>query len=170
MRDPTLYEPKGRFASKFCEVVSIDHYDQFVELMGDFAAAYTGWPNDVIDIILMNSTHVFTATNTLKSNIAANEIPTNNGYTQGAEVLAAVTSSQPAAGVWMLDATDASWTASGGPIPSSGDCTDAVIYDETLTTPLDGLMFDIDFGAAESAGDGTDFIVSFHANGICRIT
>ncbi len=167
MRDPTLYEPK---CLKFCEVVSIDHYDQFVELMGDFAAAYTGWPNDTIDIILMNSTHAFTASNTLKSNIAANEIPTNNGYTQGAEALVSVTSSQPAAGVWMLDAADASWTASGGPIPSSGDCTDAVIYDETLTTPLDGLMFDIDFGQAESAGDGTDFIVSFHANGIARIT
>ena len=150
--------------------VSIDHYDQFVELMGDFAAAYTGWPNDTLDIILMNSTHAFTATNTLKSQIAANEIPTNNGYTQGAEALVSVTSSQPAAGVWMLDAADASWTASGGPIPSSGDCTDAVIYDETLTTPLDALMFDIDFGQAESAGVGTDFIVSFHANGICRIT
>ncbi|KKK77160.1 hypothetical protein LCGC14_2856440, partial [marine sediment metagenome] len=107
MRDPTLYEPKGRFASKFCEVVSIDHYDQFVELMGDFAAAYTGWPNDSLIIIIVNSTHVFTATNTLYTNVSANEIPTNNGYTQ-AEVLAAVTSSQPAAGVWMLDATDAS--------------------------------------------------------------
>ncbi len=150
--------------------VSIDHYDHFVELMGDIATAYTGWPNDTIDIILMNSTHSFTATNTLKSQISGNEIPTNNGYTQGAEVLGSVTSSQPSGGIWMLDATDASWTASGGSIPSSGDCTDAVIYDETISTPLDALMFDIDFGQAESAGSGTDFIVSFNANGICRIT
>lgn len=150
--------------------VAIDHHDQFVELMGDFAAAYTGWPNDTLDIIIMNSTHAFNATNTVKTDIDANEIPTNNGYTQGAEVLSSVVSVQPSAGVWMLDAADASWTASGGPIPSSGDATDAVIYDETITTPLDALMFDIDFGQAESAGNGTDFIISFDANGICRIT
>ena len=150
--------------------VTIDHYDQFVELMGDFATAYTGWPNDSLKIILMNSTHTFTDTNTLLSQVVANEIPTGNGYTQITEVLASVTSSQPAAGVWMLDAADASWTASGGSIPTSGDCTDAVIYDDTMTTPLDALMFDIDFGQAESAGTGTDFIVSFNANGICRIT
>ncbi|MHA2063796.1 MAG: hypothetical protein ACXABY_05355 [Candidatus Thorarchaeota archaeon] len=150
--------------------VTIDHYDQFVELMGDFATTYGGWPNDTLDIIIMNSTHVFTATNTVKTNISANEIPTGNGYTQGAEVLASVTSSQPVAGTWMLDAADASWTASGGPIPTSGDATDAVVYDETVTVPLDALMFDIDFGVAESAGDGTDFIISWDANGICRIT
>lgn len=150
-------------------VVTIDHYDHFVELMGDFATAYTGWPNDTIDIILMNSTHSFTATNTLKSQISANEIPTGNGYTQGAEVLASVTSAN-SAGVWTLDAADASWTASGGSIPTSGDCTDAVIYDETISVPLDALMFDIDFGQAESAGTGTDFIVSFNASGICTIT
>ncbi len=168
-KDPTNYEPTGKFASKFCDV-TIDHYDQFVELMGDFAAAYAGWPNDTIDIIILNSTHTRTIANTLKSQIVGNEIPTNNGYTQGAEVLASVTSSQPAAGVWMLDAVDASWSASGGPIPSSGDATDAVIYNETITTPLDALMFDIDFEASESAGDGTDFIISFDANGICRIT
>lgn len=150
--------------------VSIDHFDQFVELMADFAAAFTGWPNDTLDIILMKSTHTFTATETLKSDVAADEIGAGNGYTQGAEVLASVTSSQPSAGVWMLDAADASWTASGGSIPASGDATDAVIYDETISTPLDALMFDIDFGAAESAGVGTDFIVAFHADGICRIT
>ncbi len=168
-KDPTNYEPTGRFESKFCDV-TIDHYDHFVELMGNATGAYAGWPTDVIDIIIMNSTHTRTIANTLKSEIAANEIPTNNGYTQGAEVLASVTSTQPAAGVWMLDAVNASWSASGGPIPSSGDATDAVIYNETMTTPLDALMFDIDFEASESAGDGTDFIISFDALGICRIT
>ena len=165
-KDPTLYEPK---CLKFCDVL-IDHYDHFVELMGDFAAAYTGWPNDVIKIILLNSTHVFLDTETLYSEISANEIPNANGYLTKTETLASVTSTQPAVGVWMIDAVDASWTASGGSIPSTGDCTDANIIDETLTTPLDGLMFDIDFEASESAGDGTDFIISFNANGIARIT
>ena len=150
--------------------VSIDHYDHVVEIAMDPAAAFGGWPNDSLKIILLNSTSTFAATNTLYSQISANEIPNANGYLTKTEALASVTSSQPAAGVWMIDAADASWTASGGAIPSTGDCTDADIIDDTLTTPLDGLMHDIDFGQAESAGDGTDFIVSFHANGIARIT
>ena len=171
--DPTLYEPEGqfcpRFRTRFCEV-TIDHYDHFVELMGDFAALYGGWPSDQLKIILLNSTHVFAATETLYTDISADEIPNANGYLTKTEVLVSVTSSQPAAGVWMIDAVDASWTASGGPIPSTGDCTDADIIDETITTPADALLFDIDFVGSESAGDGTDFIVSFDANGIARIT
>ncbi len=70
----------------------------------------------------------------------------------------------------MIDAVDASWTASGGSIPSTGNCSDADIINDTITTPLDALMFDIDFEGTESAGVGTDFIVSFHADGIARIT
>lgn len=152
--------------------VAIDHYDQFVELMGDFATTYGGWPNDTIIIMLMNASHTFTATNTTFANVSANQLATGNGYTaaDGAgagEVLASVASSQPSAGVWMLDAADASWTASGGSI---GPATDAVVFDDTITVPANALMFDIDFGEAQTAGAGTDFIVSWNANGICRIT
>lgn len=155
--------------------VSIDHNDQFVELMGDFATLYGGWPSDTLIIILLNSTHTFDPTDTLRTDINANEIPEANGYLQSdgagaGEVLASVTSTQPSGGVWQLDAVDAAWSASGGSIPSTGDCTDAAIFDDTISTPLNALMFDIDFGQAESAGNGTDFIVSFNANGICRIT
>jgi hypothetical protein len=151
--------------------VTIDHYDQFVELMGDIATTYGGWPNDTLIIMLMNSSHVFTATNTLRTNVNANELATGAGYTQSdgagaGEALTSVTSSQPAAGTWMLDAADASWTASGGSI---GPATDAVVFDDTITVPLNPLMFDIDFGAAETAGEGTDFLVTWNANGICRI-
>ncbi len=171
--DPTLYESVGqfcpRFRTRYCEVL-IDHYDHFVELMGDFATTYGGWPADSLIIILLNSTHTKTATNTLYSQVSANEIPNANGYLTKTEALASVTSSQPSAGIWMLDADDASWTASGGSIPSTGDCTDAVIIDDTITVPADALLFDIDFEASESAGVGTNFIVSFHADGICRIT
>lgn len=156
-------------------VVSIDHFDQFVELMGDFATTYGGWPNDTLIIAMMNSTHAFAATDTSFSDVSANQIAAGNGYTQAdgagaGETLASVTSSQPSAGVWMLDAADASWTASGGSIPSSGDCTDAVVFDDTITSPANALMFDIDFGGAQSAGVGTDFVISWDANGICRIT
>jgi hypothetical protein len=152
--------------------VTIDHYDQFVELMGDFATAYGGWPSDGLRIILLNSSHSFTATNTLRSQINANELSTAAGYTasDGAgagKTLASVTSSQPSAGVWMLDAADVTWSASGGSI---GPATAAVIFDDTISTPLNALLFDVEFGASQTAGDGTNFVITWNANGICRIT
>jgi hypothetical protein len=148
-------------------MVTIDHYDHFVELMGDDAAGTLGWPNDSLIIILLNSSHTRTLSNTLYTQVSTNELATNFGYTQKTEALTSVTSSQPSAGVWMLDAANASWTASGGSI---GPATDSVIIDDTITTPLDALLFDIDFEASETAGDGTDFIIAFNANGITRIT
>jgi hypothetical protein len=155
--------------------VTINHYDQFVEVMGDMAAGYTGYGTDSIRAALMTSTHSFTAANTLWSQVSANQIPTGNGYTQttGAadgKALASVTSTQPAAGTWMFDAADVTWTASGGPIPLSGNCQHCVLFDDTLTTPLNGLMFNINFGATQSAGDGTNFVITWNANGITRIT
>jgi len=146
--------------------VSINRYDKFPEYFGD---GTIDLDTDTFDIILMNSTHVFTATNTIKANISANEIPTGNGYTQGAETLASVTWVE-SSGVLTWDAADASWTASGGAIPTSGDCTDAVIYDETATAAVDALCYSIDFGQAESAGNGTDFNITFNASGIFTLT
>jgi hypothetical protein len=135
--------------------VTINRYNKFPEYFGDNSMDLDF---DTFTIILMNSTHTFTATNTLKSDISANEIPAGNGYTQGAETLASVTWVE-SSGTLTWDAADASWTASGGPIPTSGDCTDAVIYDETATAPLDGLC-----------GAGTDFIIAFHASGIFTLS
>lgn len=148
-------------------VVSINFYDKFIEYVGDGGIDLD---TDAFDIILMNSTHVFTSTHTNKANISANEIPTNNGYTQGAEALASITWVE-SSGVLTWDAADAVWTASGGPIPSSGDCTDAVIYDEDATAPsADLLVCSIDFGQAESAGDGTNFQITFNGSGIFTVT
>lgn len=147
-------------------MVTIDHYNHFVELMGDFATTYGGWPNDSLIIILLDSSHTRTLTNTLYSEVSANELATGNGYTQKTEALTSVTSAE-SSGTWTLDAADASWTASGGDI---GPATDAVILDDTITSPADALLFDIDFEASETAGDGTDFIIAFNASGICTIT
>ncbi len=151
-------------------VVDLDHYDQFVDLMGSVATNYGGWANDTIKIDLMLDTHAFNATETLLSEVTATQVATNNGYTQDTEVVTVVTSAQ-AAGVWTLDATvDASWTASGGPIPDTGNCDNAIIYNDTITSPIDALMFSIEFGQNESAGNGTDFIIAWDGSGICTIT
>lgn len=151
-------------------MVTIDHYNQFVEMMGDPFTGYTGLDSDTQIVMLMNSSHTRTLTNTLRTQVNANELSTANGYTasDGAgagEALVSPTSAE-SSGTWTWDAADASWTASGGSI---GPSTDAVIFNDTVSSPLNALMIDIDFESSETAGDGTDFIIAFHANGICTI-
>ena len=147
--------------------VSINFYDKFVLYFGEGGIDLDG---DTFDIILMNSTHSFAQANTNKADIAANEIRTDNGYTQGAKTLASVTWAE-SSGTITFDAADTVWAASGGPIPSSGDCTDAVIYSETSTSPsADLLMCSIDFGQAVSAGSGTNFQITYNASGIFTIS
>ena len=147
--------------------VSINFYNKFMEYVGDGGIDLD---TDIFDIILMNSTHSYTAADTNKADIVANEIPTNNGYTQGAKTLASITWVE-SGGVLTWDADDTVWTASGGPIPSSGNCSDAVIYDEDATSPsADLLMCSIDFGQNESAGSGTNFQITYNASGIFTIS
>ena len=147
--------------------VSINFYDKFVLYFGEGGIDLDG---DTFDIILMNSTHTFTQANTNKADISANEIPTDNGYTQGAKTLGSVTWAE-SSGTITFDAADTVWAASGGYIPSSGDCTDAVVYSETSTSPsADLLMCSIDFGQAESAGSGTNFQITYNASGIFTIS
>ena len=143
--------------------VTINFYNKFIEYVGDGGIDLD---NDTFDIILMNSSHVFTATNTIKANISANEIATGFGYTQGAKTLTTPTWIE-SSGTLTFDAADVTWTASGGSI---GPATDAVIYSETSTSPVDALMCSIDFDGAQTAGDGTDFKITFNANGIFTIS
>lgn len=90
------------------------------------------------------------------------ELATANGYTAGGQALANITFTRSGA-IVTFDADDSLWTASGGAIAATG----AVVYDTTGTKPL---MCYIDFGATNSAGDGTQFKITWSANGIIRIT
>jgi hypothetical protein len=128
-----------------------------------------------VAVVLLTDGYTFAATHTGFADISATQIPAGNGYTQAdgagaGKFLASVTSGQPAAGTWMLDAADVQWTASGGPIPGSGNCDNASTFSDATTTPANALLHNIDFGVNESAGDGTTFNINWNANGICRIT
>lgn len=143
-------------------VVSINRYNQFPEYFGDNTIDLDG---DTFAIMLMNSTHVFTATHTVRTDVSANQIATGNGYTQATgagtgKLLASVTWVN-AAGTITFDAADVTWTASGGDI---GPADDAVIFSDTAAS--DQLCYSIDFGASETAGDGTNFVITFNASGI----
>jgi len=149
--------------------VTINFYNQFIEFVGDHSGATAGIDlnNDTFKIELYNSTHVFTATHTNRSQISANALATSNGYTNPGQNLTSITWTSAAA-VQTWDAADNTWTASGGSI---GPADDAVIYDDTSVTPsVDLLVCSIDFGASETAGDGTDFKITFNGSGIFTIS
>lgn len=148
--------------------VTINFYDKFIEYVGDGGIDLD---SDTFTIILMDSSHAYTSTDTSLASLGGkpptNELATGNGYTQDAETLGSVTWTE-SGGTLTFDAADASWTASGGSI---GPADDGVIYDESATTPAaDLLMCSIDFDGSQTAGDGTDFIVSFNASGIFTIS
>ena len=68
--------------------ISINFYEKFVERFGDSTIDLDG---DTFDIILMDTNHAFDTTDTVKTDISANEISTANGYTQGTKTLASIT-------------------------------------------------------------------------------
>jgi len=144
--------------------VSINFYDQFAEYFGDNGIDLDG---DTFKIELYNSTHTFTATNNDRADVLANALATANGYTNPGKDLASVTWIT-ASGVQTFDALANTWTASGGSI---GPARHALIYSDTSTVPAaDLLACDIDFGQDETAGDTTDFKITFNASGIFTIT
>ncbi len=155
--------------------VTLEFYDQFIEFVGDHSGATAGIDvnNDTFKIELYNSTHAFVATHTARASIVANAVATGNGYTNPGENLLSVTwttaGTDPSTQTW--DAADVTqWTATGGPIPAAGNAAHAVIYDDTSVTPsVDLLVCSIGFGQNESAGDGTDFKITFNGSGIFTI-
>jgi len=126
------------------------------------------WDTDAFKAILMNATHAFAKADVAKATINANQIATANGYTQDTEALASVTVTQPTGGTTRFDCADISWTASGGSI---GPTTDCVIYNDTSTVPgADNLICSIDFESSETAGDGTDLLITINASGILEVS
>lgn len=138
--------------------VTVSFFQQFIKLVGDGSIDLD---TDTFKIMLVNN-YTFDGTDDEKTDLGAVEIANGNGYTTGGASLTGVTWAYNTGNdntKW--DANDVTWTASGGSIgPSDG----AVIYDDTATN--DKLVCYIDFGQEESAGDGTDFKITFNASGI----
>ncbi len=142
--------------------VIINFYNQFIEYVGDGGIDLD---TDTFKLELYNSSHVFTAANNDRADISANALATANGYTNPGQNLTSVTWTE-SAGTLTFDAADTTWTASGGSIAAD----DGVIYSDTSTVPAaDLLMCSIDFDGTQTAGDGTNFLVSYNASGIFTI-
>jgi hypothetical protein len=119
--------------------------------------------------MLLGVSAAFDATHTSINQVAgantpprANEV-SGNGWTTGGENLASVAITAVATSGAMIDAADITKTATGGSI---GPAYAGVIYEETSGD----VLWYIDFDGAQEAGVGTDFKITFHANGIARVT
>lgn len=139
--------------------VTINRYNQFPEYFGDNTIDLD---NDTFKLELYNSSHTYTATNTVRADISANALSTANGYTNPGQNLASVTWVN-SSGTITFDAADVTWTASGGSIAAD----DGVIYSDTAAS--DQLCYSVDFSGTQTAGSGTNFVVTWNASGIFTV-
>lgn len=140
--------------------VTFNRYNKFIEYFGD---GTIDLDTDSFAGMLMNSSHVFTATHTQRTDVSANQISTANGYTQATgggtgKLLTSVTWVE-SSGTLTFDSADVSWSASGGSIAAD----DFVVFDDTAA--LDELCWSIDFDGTQTAGDGTTFLITVHNSG-----
>lgn len=95
---------------------------------------------------------------------AGTEATAGTGYTAGGATLAGVAVTTVTTNDARFDANDVTWSATGGSISA----THAVLYNDTEVD--DPPVAYIDFGGTETAGSGTDFIITWNASGIITFT
>lgn len=106
----------------------------------------------------------FNATHTTLAATGGTEATTGTGYTAGGATLSGVTVTTTTTNDATFDASDVTWSASGGAIEAAY----AILYNDTDTD--DPPVAFIDFGGTETAGDGTDFKIVWNASGIFTFT
>lgn len=142
--------------------VTISRYNHTLKKLLNKEITYS-----TLKLMLLSDDAAFDATDaqlTDVTNAGANEVD-GNGWDAGGEPLTGVTISIVDTDGAMLDADDVTVQAAGGPI---GPAYAAVIYDDTDAN--DAPLWFVDFGGAQTAGLGTDFKITFNANGIQRVT
>lgn len=137
-----------------------------ISLYNHTAARFADGSNAVGDTykVKLLTAATFDATNTTLAGTGGTEVTNANGYTTGGVALTGVAVTTVTTNDAKFDANDASWTASGGAITASY----AILYNDTDAN--DPPVAFIDFGASESAGDGTDFKIVWNASGIFTFT
>ncbi len=113
--------------------------------------------SDVIKIILLDTNHSFTASNTVLTDVNGNELSATGGYSTGGNTLGSKAVTEAATTKW--DAADTAWTS------ATFTAFFAVIYDNTAT---DNLIATIDFGGGKTVASGT-FTIQFDSSGIITL-
>ena len=132
----------------------MDHYNHTRRL---WAAGDVDIAN--LNVMLLNN-HTFDASHTAMASISGDEV-SGTGWPAGGPTIANAAVTTSSTNEATLDGDDISQTADGGTI---GPATAIVIYDATNDNPL----YHYQFASTQEAGDGTDFNVTWHADGIAR--
>lgn len=113
--------------------------------------------NDVIKVILMNTTFTFDKdAHATLADVTADQLATGNGYTQDNKTLAnQVLTEDDTNDRAVMTADDVTFTASGGTIGPTGA---AILYDDT--TSDDTVIGCIDFGVNHEIGDTDSLVIS----------
>jgi len=139
--------------------ITISLYNHTAKLFADGSNA----AGDTYKVALYTAA-TFDATNTTLAGVSKTEVAGSFGYTTGGQALAGLAVTTVTTNDAKFDANDLTWTASGGAITASY----AILYNDTDAN--DPPVAFIDFGASESAGDGTDFKIIWNASGIFTFT
>lgn len=93
--------------------------------------------------------------------VSSTEYSTADGYTAGGKTLGSQTVTQDDAGDRALfDAADVTWTSLGALTPATP--SDAIIWNDTPTSPADPLMCYIELGT--TATNGGDYTIAFSSS------
>lgn len=142
--------------------VTLSRYNHTTDLFLGQEIDLTG-----LKVMLLNDAPTFDATHTTMAEVEGSPSAevSGNGWDAGGEALAGAAVTVVSTSGAMLDATDLEVTATGGDI---GPADRACIYDANHSPPVP--LWNIDFGADETAGVGTPFRIVWNANGIARVT
>jgi hypothetical protein len=139
--------------------VTISVYNHTAKLFADGSNAAA----DTYKVKLLTAA-TFTASHTTLAATGGTEVANANGYTTGGASLSGVSVTTVTTNDAMFDASDVTWSASGGAITASY----GILYNDTDTN--DPPLAFIDFGGTETAGDATDFKIVWNASGIFTFT
>lgn len=132
--------------------------DEFKRYMGGGATPDMDLSTDVLTMYLSNEAPII-ATDGPKSDVL--NITEENGYTE-TNLTPTWAETAGGSGIWRLaNDADVSWTAAGG---SFGPFQYVLVYDNSLTTPLDLLIGYWDVGSATTITVGNTFTVDLDAN------
>jgi len=111
---------------------------------------------DTIKVMLMNTSHAFSATDHNISAVSANEM-TGTGYTAAGQTLSGKAVTEGATTKW--DATDSAWAS------ATFSAYHAVLYD---TSAGNNLICSFDFGGVKTVSNGT-FTVQWDTAGVLTL-
>ena len=119
---------------------------------------------DTVKVALLDNSHSFaqTAVGWAASSTNANELAATGGYSAGGAALASKAVTQESTH-GKFYAADTAWPS------ATFTAYNAVIYDDTPSSPADPLICSIDFSGAQSVSSGT-FTIQWAAGGILTIT